>query len=139
MGKSNRFSTSGVTVGRPQSRYICQMATLRSARWLFLAAKLGKSSFSATSSEGLWAVEHVSFLMRRVLLRTESHKEGHYMGRRRGLKRRRKGRKSGRDAQPERFGDVRVERNPKGRRKKSAKVTKIRRRNGKIAEESYEV
>ena len=61
------------------------------------------------------------------------------MGRRRGLKLRRKDRKSGRDAQPERFVDVRVERNPKGRRKKSAKVTKIRRRNGNVTKESYEV
>jgi hypothetical protein len=61
------------------------------------------------------------------------------MGRRRRLKRRLKGRKSGRDARPERFVDVRVERNPKGRRKKTAKVTKIRRRNGNVTEESYEV
>jgi len=37
------------------------------------------------------------------------------------------------------FVDARVERNPKGRRKKSAKVTKIRRRNGNVTEESYEV
>jgi hypothetical protein len=56
-----------------------------------------------------------------VLLRRESHKEGHYMGRRRRLKRRLKARKSGRDARPERFVDVRVERNPKGRSKKSAR------------------
>ena len=77
--------------------------------------------------------------MRRVLLRWEGHKEGHYMGRRRRRKRRLKGRKSGRDARPEKFVDVRVERNPKGRRKKSAKVTKIRRRNGEVTEESYEV
>jgi hypothetical protein len=34
--------------------------------------------------------------------------------------------------------DVRVERNPKGRGKKSAKVTKRRRRNGDVTEESYE-
>ena len=61
------------------------------------------------------------------------------MGRRRGRKRRRKARKSSRDAQPERFVDVRVERNPKGRRKKSAKVTKTRRRNGNVTEEGYEV
>ena len=77
--------------------------------------------------------------MPRVLLRTESHKERHYMGRRRRLKRRLKGRKSGRDARPERFVVVRVERNPKGRRKKSAKVTKRSRRNGNVTEESYEV
>ena len=61
------------------------------------------------------------------------------MGRRRGLKLRRKDRKSGRDARPERFVDVRVERNPKGKRKNSAKVTKIRRRNGSVTKESYEV
>jgi hypothetical protein len=61
------------------------------------------------------------------------------MGRRRRLKRRRKDRNSGRDARPERFVDVRVERNPKGRGKKSAKVTKRRRRNGNVTEESHEV
>ena len=77
--------------------------------------------------------------MHRVLLRTESHKEGYFMGRRRGRKRPLKGRKSDRDARPERFVDVRVERNPKGRRKKSAKVTKRSRRNGNVTEESYEV
>jgi hypothetical protein len=77
--------------------------------------------------------------MPRVLLRTKSYKEGHYMGRRRRLKRRRKARKSGRDARPERFVDVRVERNPKGRRKKSAKVTKRSRRNGNVTEKGYEV
>ena len=60
------------------------------------------------------------------------------MGRRR-RKRRLKGCKSGRDARPERFVEVRIERNPKGRRKKSAKVMKIRRRNGNVTEESYEV
>jgi hypothetical protein len=60
------------------------------------------------------------------------------MGRRRGRKRRLKGRKGGRDARPEKFVDVRVERNPKGRGKKSAKVTKRRRRNGNVTEESYE-
>jgi hypothetical protein len=35
--------------------------------------------------------------------------------------------------------DVRVERDPKGRRKKSAQVTKRRRRNGNVTEESYEL
>jgi hypothetical protein len=35
--------------------------------------------------------------------------------------------------------DVRVERSPKGRRKKSAKVTKRRRSNGNVTEESYEL
>jgi hypothetical protein len=34
---------------------------------------------------------------------------------------------------------VRVERDPKGRRKKSAKVTKRRRSNGNVTEESYEL
>jgi hypothetical protein len=59
------------------------------------------------------------------------------MGRRRRRKRRLKGRSSGRDPRPERYVDVRVERNPKSRRK-SAKVTKIRRRDGNVTEESYE-
>jgi hypothetical protein len=65
------------------------------------------------------------------------------MGRRR---RRRKRRPEGRarvrrdrDAGQGRFVDVRVERNPKGRRKKSAKVTKRGRRNGNVTEESYEL
>jgi hypothetical protein len=35
--------------------------------------------------------------------------------------------------------DVRVERSPKGRKKKSAKVTKRRGRNGNVTEESYEL
>jgi hypothetical protein len=61
------------------------------------------------------------------------------MGRRRRRKRRLEGRPRGRDARPERFVDVRVERNPKGRRKKFAKVTKRRRRNGTVSEESYEL
>ena len=59
--------------------------------------------------------------------------------RRRGLKRRLAGRVRGRDARPERFVEVRVERDPKGRRKKSAKVTKRRRRNGNVTEERYEL
>jgi hypothetical protein len=59
--------------------------------------------------------------------------------RRRRQKRRPEGRARGRDARPERIVDVRVERNPKGRRKKSAKVTKRRRRNGNVTEESYEL
>jgi hypothetical protein len=54
------------------------------------------------------------------------------MGRRRRRKRRR-------DGSPGRFVDVRVERDPKGRRKKSAKVTKRRRRNGNVTEESHEL
>ena len=57
--------------------------------------------------------------------------------RRRRLKRRLEGRTSGSDPRPERYVDARVERNPKNR-KKSAKVTKIRRRDGNVAEESYE-
>ena len=59
--------------------------------------------------------------------------------RRRGRKRRLAGRARGRDAGPGRFVDVRVERDPKGRRKKSAQVTKRRRRNGNVTEESYEL
>jgi len=61
------------------------------------------------------------------------------MGRRQRRRRRLKGRKTGRDARPERLVDVRVERNPKGRRKKSAKVTKIRRSGGEVTEERYEL
>ena len=61
------------------------------------------------------------------------------MGRRRRRKRRLEGRARGRDARPETFVDVRVERNPKGRRKNSTKVTKRRRRNGNVSEESYEL
>jgi hypothetical protein len=62
------------------------------------------------------------------------------MGRRRRRRKRRlKGRGRGRDAHPERYLDVRVERDPKGRRKKSAKVTKRRRRNGNVTEESYDL
>ena len=59
--------------------------------------------------------------------------------RRRGRKRRPEGRARGRDADPGRPVDVRVERGPKGRRKKSAKVTKRHRRNGNVSEESYEL
>ena len=58
-------------------------------------------------------------------------------GRRR--KRRLGGRARGRDSSPGRFVSVRVERDPKGRRKKSAKVTKRHRRNGNVSEESYEL
>ena len=61
------------------------------------------------------------------------------MNRRRRRKRRLEGRARGRDARPERYVDVRVERNPKGRGKRSAKVTKRRRRNGNVTEESYEL
>ena len=59
--------------------------------------------------------------------------------RRRRRKRRLEGRARGRDARPQRYVDVRVERSPKGRRKKSARVSKRRRRNGKVTEESYEL
>ena len=62
------------------------------------------------------------------------------MGRRlRGRKRRPGGRAKGRDARPGRFVDVRVERDPRGRRKGSAKVTKRRRSNGNVTEENYEL
>jgi hypothetical protein len=61
------------------------------------------------------------------------------MGRRRRRKRRLEVRARGRDVRPERYVDVRVERNPKGRRKKFARVTKRRRRNGNVTEESYDV
>ena len=60
------------------------------------------------------------------------------MGRRR-RKRRTQVRARRRDAEPGRSVDVRVERDPRGRRKKSAKVTKIRRRNGDVTEDSYEL
>jgi hypothetical protein len=55
-------------------------------------------------------------------------------GRRRG---RRKGRK-GSGNRPEKFIDVRVVRNPNSR-EKPAKVTRIRRRNGDVTEERYEL
>jgi hypothetical protein len=58
--------------------------------------------------------------------------------RRRRRKRRLEARARGRDARSERYVDVRVQRTPKGRGKKSAKVTKRRRRNGNVTEESYE-
>ena len=62
------------------------------------------------------------------------------MGRRRRRRKRRlEARARDRDASPERFVDVRVERTPTGRRKRSAKVTKRRRRNGNVTEESYEL
>jgi hypothetical protein len=62
------------------------------------------------------------------------------MGRRRRRRKRRlEGRASGRDAGPGRFVDVRVERAPRGKRKKSARVTRRRRRNGNVTEENYEL
>ena len=60
------------------------------------------------------------------------------MGRRRRRKRRPEEGKSRREARPERFVDVRVERRPSGR-KKAAKVTRIRRRDGAVTEERYEL
>jgi hypothetical protein len=61
------------------------------------------------------------------------------MGRRRRRRRRLKGRTSGRDTRSGRYVNVRVERDPKGRSRKSTKVTKRRRLNGNVTEESYEV
>jgi hypothetical protein len=60
------------------------------------------------------------------------------MGRRRRRKRRLKEGNSRREARPERIVDVRVERRSSGR-KKSAKVTRIRRRDGEVTEERYEL
>ena len=59
--------------------------------------------------------------------------------RRRGRRRRLEDRTKGRDARQGRFVDVRVERAPRGKRNKSAKVTKRRRGNGNVTEETYEV
>jgi hypothetical protein len=56
----------------------------------------------------------------------------------RGRRRRRKGRKGGRGARTEKFIDVRVERSPNSR-EKPAKVKIVRRRNGDITEESFEL
>jgi hypothetical protein len=60
------------------------------------------------------------------------------MGRRRRRKRRPKEGNSRREARPERIVDVRVERRPSSK-KKSAKVTRIRRRDGELTEERYEL
>jgi hypothetical protein len=61
------------------------------------------------------------------------------LGRRRRRKRRRPEEgKSRREARPERFVDVRVQRRPSGR-KKAAKVTRVRRRDGEVTEERYEL
>jgi hypothetical protein len=46
--------------------------------------------------------------------------------------------KAAASARPEKFIDVRVERSPNSR-EKSAKVTKIRRRNGEVTEERYDL
>jgi hypothetical protein len=59
--------------------------------------------------------------------------------RRRRRKRRLEGRARVRDTRSGKFVDVRVERNPKGRRKKPAKVTKRSRHNGSVSEENYEI
>jgi hypothetical protein len=60
------------------------------------------------------------------------------MGRRRRRKRRLKEGNSRREARPERIVDVMVERRPSSK-KKSAKVTRIRRRDGELTEERYEL
>ena len=59
-------------------------------------------------------------------------------GRRRRRRRGLKGRKGSPGTRPEKFIDVRVERSANSR-KKPAKVTRIRRRNGDITEETYEI
>jgi len=59
-------------------------------------------------------------------------------GRRRRRRRGRRSRKGSRGARPEKFIDVRVERSPNSR-EKPAKVTRIRRRNGDVTEETYEI
>jgi hypothetical protein len=56
----------------------------------------------------------------------------------RGRRRRRKGRKGSRGARTEKFIDVRVERSPNSR-EKPAKVKIVRRRNGDVTEESFEL
>ena len=57
-------------------------------------------------------------------------------GRRR--RRRRRGRRTRSGARPEKFIDVRVERNPNSR-EETAKVKIVRRRNGDITEETFEL
>ena len=58
--------------------------------------------------------------------------------RRRGRRRGRKTRKTGRGDRTGKVTEVRIERSPKGTGK-PAKVTKVRRRNGDVTEESYEL
>jgi hypothetical protein len=58
--------------------------------------------------------------------------------RRRPRRRRRKGRRSRRGARPEKFIDVRVERSPNSRGR-PAKVKIVRRRNGDVSEETFEL
>jgi hypothetical protein len=59
-------------------------------------------------------------------------------GRRRRRRRGRKGRKGSLGTRPEKSIDLMVERSPKSK-VKSAKVTRIRRRNGEVTEERYEL
>jgi hypothetical protein len=58
--------------------------------------------------------------------------------RRRGRRRGRKTRKTGRGDRTGKVTEVRIERSPKGTGK-PAKVTRVRRRNGDVTEESYEL
>ena len=59
-------------------------------------------------------------------------------GRRRGRRRGRKSRKTGRGDRTGKVSEVRVERSPKGRGK-PVKVRIVRRRNGEVTEETYEL
>jgi hypothetical protein len=59
-------------------------------------------------------------------------------GRRRRRRRGRKGRKGSLGTRPEKSIDVMVERSPKSK-VKPAKVTRIRRRNGEVTEERYQL
>ncbi len=59
-------------------------------------------------------------------------------GRRRGRRRGRKTRKTGRGARTGKVIEVKVVRSPKGTGK-PAKVTRVRRRNGDVTEERYEL
>ena len=59
-------------------------------------------------------------------------------GRRRGRRRGRKSRKTGRGDRTGKVTEVRVERSPKGRGK-PVKVRIVRRRNGDVTEETYEL
>ena len=59
-------------------------------------------------------------------------------GRRRGRRRGRKTRKTGRGNRTGKITEVRIERSPKGTGK-PAKVTRVRRRNGEVTEETYDL
>jgi hypothetical protein len=59
-------------------------------------------------------------------------------GRGRGRRRRRKSRKTGRGDRTGKVTEVRVERSPEGRGK-PVKVRIVRRRNGEVTEETYEL